>query len=377
MNIPPLDLKRQYKQIKKQVRKRIDEVCDSQYFVLGKTVSDFEERVAEYCGAKYGIGCANGTDAILLSLTAAGVEKGDEVIVPSFTFIASAEPIVRVGGTPVFCDVDEMTYNMNPKDLEKKITKKTKAIVVVHLYGQTADMQPIMKIARKHKLKVIEDSAQAIGAVYGPNGKKPGAFGDMATFSFFPSKNLGGFGDGGMIVTDKKKYNDLLKMLRVHGSNKRYYHDIMGMNSRLDALQAAVLDVKFDYLDGWLDARVKKAEQYNKLLKNIFGEEIITPYVEKGNTHTYHQYVLRLKGVKGKKRDALVAYLQENGIGANVYYPVPCHQQKCFSSVKLKKSNVPVTEKLSKEIFALPIYPELTNKEQKYIVDAIQAFVNA
>ena len=195
MNIPPLDLKRQYKQIKKEVRKRIDEVCNAQYFILGKTVSDFEERMAAYCGTKHAIGCANGTDAILLSLIAGEIGKGDEVIVPSFTFIASAEPIVRVGADPVFCDIDEKTYNMDPKDLENKISKRTKAIIVVHLYGQTADMNAIMKIARKYKLIVIEDSAQAIGAVYGPNGKKAGNFGDMGTFSFFPSKNLGGFGE--------------------------------------------------------------------------------------------------------------------------------------------------------------------------------------
>jgi dTDP-4-amino-4,6-dideoxygalactose transaminase len=374
MNIPPLDLKRHYKPLRKEIRKRIDAVCDAQAFILGKTVSDFEDAFAQYCGSTYAIGCANGTDAILLSLKVAGITCGDEVLVPSFTFIASAEPIARLGATPVFCDIDKTTYNIDPALLESKITKKTKAIVVVHLYGQTADMKPIMALARKYKLKVIEDACQAIGAIYGALNKKAGTFGDCACFSFFPTKNLGGFGDGGMIITNNKKYADELRMLRQHGSDKRYYHDMLGMNSRLDALQATVLHVKLPHLESWLSQRRAKAQVYTNLLRSAFRDNVQTPIVEKGNTHTFHQYTLQIEGIEKKKRDDLVAYLQSQGIGSMVYYPVPCHKQKCFQYLK-KKALLPVTERVSERAFSLPIFPELKKEEQKYIVDAIEQYV--
>jgi len=372
MKVPPLNLQKQYAKIKKEIRDRMNEVCDVQAFVLGKTVADFENHFAAYCGTPYAIGCANGTDAILLSLKVIGIAAGDEVLVPAFTFIASAEPIARLGATPVFVDVDQQTYNIDAADLEKKITKKTKAIIVVHLYGQTADMDPIMKIARKHKLKVIEDACQAVGSIYGPQGKKAGTFGDCAAFSFFPTKNLGGFGDGGIIVTKNKKYDEKLRMLRQHGSNKRYYNDLLGMNSRLDALQAAVLDVKLKYLDAWQDERVKRASVYSGLLLQEMKGDITLPYIEKKNLHTYHQYMIQIRGVQGAKRDRLVAFLQKNSIGSMIYYPVPCHQQKCFSYLKKKKGLLPVTEKVAKRVFSLPIYPELTTQEQKYVVKTIK-----
>ncbi len=369
MNIDSLDLKRQYKSIKKEVGSAVRDLFESQSFILGKTVSDFEEKIADYCGVKYAVGCASGTDAILLSLMVAGIEVGDEVVVPSFTFIASAEPIARLGAKPVFADILPDTYNLDPESFEKAVTKKTRAVVVVHLYGQTADMKDILTIAKKYRLKVIEDVAQAIGAFDGSVGKRAGSMGDFGAFSFFPSKNLGGCGDGGMITVNNRKRLERLSALRQHGSNRRYYHDILGMNSRLDALQAAVLNVKLKYLDKWLKEREEKAGFYNKLFAEKFGGSISVPVVREGNKHTYHQYVIRIAGVSGKRRDSLINYLRENGVGANIYYPLPCHRQKCFSY--LKKVKLPVTDKVSKEVIALPIYPELKPVEQKYIVELI------
>lgn len=371
MKVPPLDLPKQYKTLKKEIRKKIDEVCDAQAFILGKTVSDFEKRFAAYCGAEYAIGCANGTDAILLALKVAGITHTDEVLVPSFTFIASAEPIARLGATPVFCDIDPETYNIDPFLLEQKITTKTKAIIVVHLYGQIAHMKPIMKLARKYKLTVIEDACQAIGAVYGVGRKKAGTCGDLAAFSFFPTKNLGGFGDGGMIVTNNKRYDEKLRMLRQHGSKKRYHNDLLGMNSRLDALQAAVLDLKLAYLDRWLEARRERARYYTELLSERFGPDVITPVTEKNNLHTYHQYTIKIHGVSGKKRDMLIDILHAHDIGAMTYYPIPCHLQKCFSYLGYTKGSLPATEEAATRVFSLPIYPELTQKQQAYVVETI------
>jgi dTDP-4-amino-4,6-dideoxygalactose transaminase len=371
MKVPPLDLQKQYKTLKKEIRKKIDAVCEAQAFVLGKTVSDFEERFAAYCGAEYAIGCANGTDAILLSLMVAGITCGDEVLVPSFTFIASSEPVARVGATPVFCDIDPETYNIDPFLLEEKITPNTKAIIVVHLYGQTVHMKPILKLARKYHLTVIEDACQAVGALYGVSGEKAGTFGDLAAFSFFPTKNLGGFGDGGMLVTGNKRYDEKLRMMRQHGSKKRYHNDILGMNSRLDALQAAVLDVKLDFLDRWLDARRDRAQRYTKLLSERFGPEVMTPLTEKNNIHTFHQYTIQINGVSGKKRDLLLDILHAHDIGAMTYYPIPCHLQKCFSYLGYSKGSLPVTEAASQRVFSLPLYPELTLKQQAYVVETI------
>lgn len=377
MNIPPLDLKRQYKQIEKEVLAEISRICKEQSFILGKAVSDFEAHIARYCGTKYAVGCASGTDAIKIALKVCGIGQGDEVIVPSFTFIASAEPIATLGAKPVFCDIDPKTYNIDPKAIEDKVTKKTKAVIVVHLYGQTADMKPILSIARKYKLKVIEDSCQAIGAVYGPYKKKAGSMSDFGCFSFFPSKNLGGFGDGGIIVTNNKRAVEEMKMLRQHGSRKKYYHDCLGFNSRLDALQAVVLDVKLKYLDRWLKGRNRVADEYSRLLKKALGDNVIVPYTEKNNYHTYHQYVIGFPKFSKKKRDALLAYMQKNGVGVNVYYPEPCHLQKCFSYLKYKKGSLPHTEKKATETMSLPIYPEITKKEQQYIVNHIVKGLNS
>ncbi len=376
MNIPALDLKRQYKGIKEEILENIHSLCDEQHFILGKSVSEFEKKIADYCNTRYAVGCASGTDAILLSLMVSGITCGDEVLVPSFTFIASAEPIARLGAKPVFCDINEKTYNIEPSLIEEKITKKTKAIIIVHLYGQTADVSPLLKVAEKYKLIVIEDAAQAIGAVYGKLKKKAGSMGDLGCFSFFPSKNLGGFGDGGMIVTNKKSFVDKLFMLRQHGSEKKYYHDVLGMNSRLDALQAVVLGVKLKYLDKWIRGRVERAEYYNLTFRKKMGGRIVTPYIEDGNVHTYHQYVIRIPGILRKMRDGLLVYLHEKGIGANVYYPQPCHEQKCFSYLRYKKGSLPVTEEAADTTLSLPIYPELTEVEQEYVVGSVVGFIH-
>ena len=373
--VPALDLKKQYKGIKKEIVHTVHSLCESQYFILGKSVADFEKNIADYCHTRFAVGCASGTDAILLSLMVAGITCGDEVLVPSFTFIATAEPVVRVGARPVFCDINEKTYMIDPSLIEKKITKKTKAIIVVHLYGQTADMNAIRRIARKYKLIVIEDACQAIGAAYGLTQERAGSMGDLGCFSFFPSKNLGGFGDGGMIVTNTKRYADKLHVLRQHGSRKKYYHEILGLNSRLDALQAVVLQVKLKYLDEWIQGRMKKAAYYNTLFRKKAPQRIVIPYVEKNNMHTYHQYVIRIPGISRKKRDDLLAFLHKKGIGANVYYPRPCHRQKCFSYLRYKKGSLPVTEEAANTTLSLPIYPELTRKKQKYVVDSVVHFI--
>ena len=371
MNIPALDLKKQYRKIKREILQNIHALCDEQHFILGKPVADFEKQIADYCTTRFAVGCASGTDAILLSLMVSGITGGDEVLVPSFTFVASAEPIARLGAKSVFCDINKRTYNIEPSLIEKKITKKTRAIIVAHLYGQTADMYPVLTVARKNKLIVIEDACQAIGAVYGRGKKKAGSMGDLGCFSFFPSKNLGGFGDGGMIVTNTKKYADKLYMLRQHGSRKKYHHDILGMNSRLDALQAVVLSVKLKYLDEWIQGRMKKAAYYNALFRRKAAGRIVIPSVENNNVHTYHQYIINIPGISRKKRNALVAFLQKKGIGANVYYPQPCHLQKCFSYLRYKKGSLPVTEEAANTTLSLPIYPELTRVEQMYVVDSV------
>ncbi|MBN1492787.1 MAG: DegT/DnrJ/EryC1/StrS family aminotransferase, partial [Candidatus Omnitrophica bacterium] len=351
-----------------------------QTFILGKPVEDFEKAIATFCGVKHAIGVSSGTDAIQLALMVAGITQGDEVITTPFTFIATAEPIALLGAKPVFVDIDPRTFNIDPEKIEEKITKRTKAIIVVHLYGQAAAMRPILAIARKHNLTVIEDACQAIGAVDGTTKKQAGAIGAIGCFSFFPSKNLGGFGDGGLVTTDNEASAELIAKLRVHGSAQRYYHDEIGINARLDALQAVVLKVKLKYLAGWLKARRVKAEKYNELIDNKGLKDIIaTPFVAPGNVHTYHQYTLTLLGKKAssKLRDDLCEHLRKNGIGSMVYYPVPLHIQKCFTYLGYKKGDYPISETCAQHVFSLPIFPELTDDEQTYIIDRIAGFLKA
>jgi len=362
MNVPFLDLKRQYSFIKEELDQAVFSVLSHAKFIMGPEVKAFEEKVAEYCGAKSAIGVASGTDALLLSLRAGGVGSGDEVITTGFSFFATAGVITRLGATPVFVDIDPDTYNMAPDEIKKKITPKTKAIMPVHLYGQCVDMDPITEIAKKHNLKVVEDAAQAIGAKY--KGKKAGTFGDFGCFSFFPSKNLGAAGDGGMVVTNDQKMNELLRMLRVHGAKPKYYHSIVGYNSRLDTIQAALLSVKLKYLDRWTEKRREHAEIYNVAFKDL---DIVTPKEEEFNYHIYHQYTIAVKN-----RDGLREVLKENQIGHDVYYPVPLHLQECYRHLGYKEGDLPVIEKKAMEVISLPIYPELTKEEQSFVIETIK-----
>lgn len=365
MQIPILDLKTQYDSIKTEIDAAVKRVIDSQYFILGPEVEAFEKEVAMYCGTKYAVGVANGTDALVLSLKALGIGPGDEVITTPFTFFATAESVSIVGAKPVFVDIDPKTYCINPELIEDKITKRTKAIIPVHLFGQCADMDRILEIARLNNIKVIEDTAQAMGATY--KGRRAGSMGDTGALSFFPSKNLGGFGDGGMVITNDKVLADRIRMLRVHGSTVRYIHSEIGTNSRLDALQAAVLRIKLKYLDKWLDGRRKIAGHYSDSLKNI--KSLTTPEVPSCNVHTYHLYTLRVKGGP----DKLSKSLNDAGIEARTYYPVPLHMQDCYKSLGYKKGSLEKAESAASQTFSIPLYPELGAKEQKFIIDTIVA----
>jgi dTDP-4-amino-4,6-dideoxygalactose transaminase len=365
MKVPFLDLKRQYNAIKKEIDEAVFSVLSNTQFILGPEVKNFEEKVAAYCGTKFATGVASGTDALLLSLRACGVNPGDEIITTGFSFFASAGVISRLGANPVFVDIDPETYNINPDQIEKKITPKTKAIMPVHLFGQCADMDPIMDIAKRHSLKVVEDAAQAIGAEY--KGRKAGAIGDFGCFSFFPSKNLGGAGDGGMVVTNDPDMAEMVRVLRVHGSKPKYYHSIVGYNSRLDTIQAAILSVKLKYLDEWTKKRRKHAEVYNSALKDL---EMITPKEESFNYHIYNQYTIAVKN-----RDELRNYLKEKQIGHDIYYPVPLHLQECYKFLGYKKGDLPVSEKKAEEVVSIPIYPELTEDEQEYVITTIKEFM--
>jgi dTDP-4-amino-4,6-dideoxygalactose transaminase len=365
MKVPFLDLKRQYSAIKKEIDEAVFSVLSNTQFILGPEVKSFEEKVAAYCGTKFAIGVASGTDALLLSLRAGGVKSGDEVITTGFSFFSSAGVISRLGANPVFVDIDPETYNINPDQIEKKITPKTKAVMPVHLFGQCADMDPIIDIAKRHGLQVVEDAAQAIGAEY--KGKKAGAIGDFGCFSFFPSKNLGGAGDGGMVTTYDPEMAEMVRILRVHGSKPKYYHSTIGYNSRLDTIQAAILSVKLKYLDDWTKKRREHAEVYNSAFKDL---DMITPKKESFNYHIYNQYTIAVKN-----RDELRNYLKEKQIGHDTYYPVPLHLQECYRFLGYKRGDLPVSEKKAGEVVSIPIYPELTEEEQDYVISTIKEFV--
>ena len=365
MQVPLLDLKRQYSSIKNELDQVVFSVLADTKFIMGPEVKSFEEKMAEYCQAKFAIGVASGTDALLIALRACNVGSGDEVITTPFSFFATAGVITRLGAIPVFVDIDPFTYNIAPEHLEKKITKKTKAIMPVHLYGQCADMDAINLITKKHNLKVVEDAAQAIGAKY--KGKKAGTFGDFGCFSFFPSKNLGAAGDAGMVVTNDPEMAELMRILRVHGAKPKYYHSLVGYNSRLDTLQAAILSVKLRYLDGWTKKRREHAEAYNSAFKGL---DLITPKEENFNYHIYHQYTLAVKN-----RDKLSAVLKENQIGHEVYYPVPLHLQKCYQFLGYKEGDLPVTARKAKEVISIPIYPELTLEERNFVIETVKQAV--
>jgi len=365
--IPLLDLKRQYKTIENEINAALKSILDSQHFIMGKEVSEFERSMASFCGTKYAVGVNSGTDALLLALKAAGVGPGDEVMTVPFTFIATGEAISNVGARPVFVDIDKKSYIMDPALIESKVTKKTKAVIPVHLYGQCADMDEILKVAKRHGLKVIEDTAQAIGAKY--KSKLAGSMGDAGCISFFPSKNLGGFGDGGMIVTDDRDIAEKAKLLRVHGSSKRYLHSIIGYNSRLDNLQAAILNVKLKSLDKWAEARRKNAAFLDEAFKDISG--LATPFVSPGNEHVYHQYALK---VSREVRDEFIKFLVGKGIESRVYYPVPLHMQECYKFLGHKEEDFPVSMESALSTLVLPVFPELEKQELEYIVDSAKEF---
>lgn len=368
MNVPLLDLKAQYKPIKAEIMAVIEAVCDEQGFILGPRVAELERAVAAYVGARHAVGCASGTDAILLALMAVGVGPGDEVITTPFTFFATAGSISRLGARPVFVDIQADTFNIDPAKIEAAITPRTKAIVPVHLFGQCADMAAITEIARRRRLWVVEDAAQAIGSAQG--GKRAGTLGDAACFSFFPSKNLGGFGDGGMVTTDDPGLSDAVVMLRVHGSRVKYVHERIGFNSRLDALQAAILRVKLKYLDRWTEGRQRNAARYERLFTAAgLLDRVILPKAAPGNVHVYNQFTVRVP-----QRDALRNHLKEKGIGTEVYYPIPLHLQNCYRELGYQKGAFPVAERACEEVLALPIYAELTEEQQAYVVEAIREF---
>jgi dTDP-4-amino-4,6-dideoxygalactose transaminase len=370
--IPIVDLKKQYAGIKKEVAAAVEKVLDSCQFILGDEVRNFETDAARYENKKYAVAVANGTDAILLALKAFGIKEGDEVITSTFTYFATAGAITHSGARPVFCDIDPRTYNISPEKLEELLRKPNtenrnpiKAVIPVHLYGQMADMDEILKVAKKYDLKVIEDAAQAFGAEY--RDKKAGSLGDAGCFSFYPGKNLGAYGDAGMVVTDDKDIADSLQVYRNQGNKVKYHHTVIGYNSRMDTIQAAVLRVKLKYIDEWNEKRRAIAKFYDKKLKE---SDVVTPFVASGRDHIYHLYIIRLKGRQQKER--VETQLNKKGIDARTYYPVPLHLQECFSYLGYKKGDFPAAEAAAEETLAIPIYPELTQEEQGFIVDAVR-----
>jgi dTDP-4-amino-4,6-dideoxygalactose transaminase len=388
MKVPLLDLKAQYKTLKNDIDETLIHVAESQYFILGPEVEKLEKEICNYLNCKFSVGVSSGTDALLIALMAINLEPGDEVILPTYSFFATAGVVSRLKAKPVFCEIDSTTFNLDPHKIESLISKKTKAIIPVHLYGQCSDMNPIMELAIKNNLKVIEDGAQAIGSQYF-DGKCSGTIGDIGCFSFFPSKNLGCFGDGGMVTTNDEELYSKLKILRVHGSKPKYYHKIIGGNFRLDALQAAILNVKLPHLNNWSAKRRENAELYSQLFINSNLAEtegvlnfddnnkvLIPKPVYKDNKnivnyHIYNQYVIRVD-----KRDELRKYLSEQEIGTEIYYPVPFHLQECYSNLNYKKGDFPVSEFCADKSIALPIYPELTKEQIKFVVESINKFFN-
>ncbi len=386
MQVPLLDLRAQYQTLKSEIEPVLLKIAESQMLILGEEVNKLENTLAEYCDCKYAIGVSSGTDALLCALMAIDIKPGDEVILPTYSFFATAGVVARMNAKPVFVDSDPVTNNLDPKLLEAAITDKTKAIIPVHLYGQAADMDEVLEVACKHNLIVIEDCAQAIGAQY-QNGKKVGSIGLIGCYSFYPTKNLGGFGDGGLVVTNDEKMATKLRQMRNHGMEPKYHHKFVGGNFRLDAMQAAVLNIKFPHLEAWHQARRDNAELYNKLfveagiaegtgfLQYDDKNKVLLPkavYKSSGhkNYHIYNQYFIRVQ-----KRDELRAFLGENQIGSEIYYPVPFHRQECFADLGYKDADFPVSNQICEETIALPIYPELAEEQIAFVVEKIAEFL--
>jgi len=395
MKVPLLDLKPQYQSLKKEIDEAVQRVIDSQYFIMGPDIQKLEEEICNYLKCKKAIGVSSGTDALLLALMALDIKPGDEIIVPTYSFFATAGVVARLNAIPVFVDCDPVTFNIDPEKIEERITSKTKVMIPVHLYGQSAEMDKIMLIAKKHNIKVVEDAAQAIGTQY-KDGRFVGTIGDIGCFSFFPSKNLGGFGDGGIVTTNDEVLAEKLRIMRVHGMEQSYYHKVVGGNFRLDALQAAVLKVKLPHLDSWSAKRRENASSYTKyfieaglaeeegrinfdsknkvlLPKAIYMSGNVKSETKDGikNYHIYNQYIIRVEN-----RNALMEFLKKKEIGCAIYYPVPFHRQECFSYLNCKDEEFPNSNYAAESSLALPIYPELSDEQIKFVVDSISEFIN-
>ena len=373
MKVPLFDLTRQYQTLREEMLKKIDETISSGQVILGENVKEIEKKVADYIGVKHAIGVASGSDALVLALRAMGIKEGDHVITTPYTFFATASAITRLGALPIFVDVDEETFNISLDEVEKTLKKddKVKAVIPVHLFGRSVDMQRLKEICGTHNVKILEDAAQSIGSECVVNGKrvKTGSIGDAGILSFFPTKNLGAYGDAGMVLTNSDEIDERVRMLRVHGSKKKYVHDEIGYNSRMDELQAAVLNVKFPHLDEWIEKRINVAKNYAKLFEE-HKIKVVYPFVPSDKSYVFHQYVIKVD-----QRDELREYLTSQGVGTSIYYPIPLHLQRCFSYLGYKKGDLPISEKLSQETLALPIFPEITFEEQEYVVEKITEFI--
>jgi len=369
MKVPLIDLRGQHQFLRPQLLEAVERVIDSQQFVLGSEVEALEEEIADYCTAEFAIGCASGSDALLLALMSLDLKAGDEVITTPFTFFATGASITRLGAHPRFVDIDPRTYNIDPAQVEAAINPKTRAILPVHLYGQCADMDRLLEISKRHGLPIVEDAAQAIGAE--DRGRRAGSMGQIGCFSFYPTKNLGGAGDGGMLVTDEPALAQRLRRLRVHGGKTEYHHDEVGINSRLDALQAAILRVKFKHLYEWSEARREKAAFYTELLEETgLNVEFTPPFVRSSVRHIFHQYVIRAP----QQSDDVINHLSLHGVGSKVYYPVPLHLQECFAYLGYRSGQFPEAESAAKQTLALPCFPEITEEQQRYVVDVLARF---
>jgi len=369
MKVPLIDLSGQHESLRPNLLEAIARVIDSQQFVLGAEVAALENEIASYSTTNFAIGCASGSDALLLALMALNIKAGDEVITTPFTFFATGSAIARLGARPRFVDIDPRTYNINPALVEAAINERTRAILPVHMYGQCADMDALLEIAKRHNLPVVEDAAQAIGAT--DRGRRAGSMGQLGCFSFYPTKNLGGAGDGGMVVTNDESLNARVRKLRAHGGATEYQHDEVGINSRLDAMQAAVLRVKLKHLDEWSEARRSKAALYDELLHQAELEgRFVRPFVRPEARHIFHQYVIRAPGY----RDELIQHLSQHGVGNKIYYPVPLHLQQCFAYLNYKQGEFPEAERASLETVALPCFPELTAEQQHYVAEVLSKF---
>jgi len=369
--VPLCDLQAQYRELRAEIEARVTGVLASGQVILGPEVAALEDEIAQYCGVAHGIGCSSGSDALLLALQALELGPGDEVVLPPFTFFATAGAVCRTGARPVFADIDPETWNLDPQKVEAALTPRTRAILVVHLFGQCAEMEPLWRLAERHDLILVEDAAQALGSEY--QGKRAGSLGSLGCFSFYPSKNLGAYGDAGMVVTNDAEWAARMACLRVHGMEPKYYHRHLGWNARLDALQAAVLRVKLPHLDRWIEARQAAARRYDGLLDEYrLGGALSRPVVAPERRHTFNQYVVT---VAGGQRDGLVRHLRADGIGCEIYYPVPLHLQECLSFLGHCEGDFPVSESASRSVLALPMYPELTAEQQRRVVQSCAAFL--